>query len=240
MRIIWFGDSWCAGAELASFYGHYNGQLGDRFLGVDPINEYVYYNDEFVKRYRPDLTFPAIISEKLGLDSYNYSRGGASINEMFSFLLEYLKTNLVENDILLFSLPTPWKRCYYIDNDGNVQTFTERNERLILQNQAERGKYDLTIMLNLLYSTCLINKVKPYFFSCWKHIDVLEKICIIPEEHFLFPLSTTLVELSWEDPRIMKINPNFKPCRGHPNILGHQKLAETLIPYINKIIRQNY
>ena len=240
MRIIWFGDSWVAGGELAYVHGSYKGELRDKFLGVDPINDLEHYNKKFIKRYRPDLAFPAIISQKLGLDSYYYARGGASISRMFSFLLKYLKTNLVENDILLFSLSTPWKRSYYIDNDGNEQTFTKTNERLILQNQAERGKYDLTIMLNLLYSTCLINKVNPYFFSCWQSIDFLEEICIIPEEQFLFPLSRSLVDLSWEDSEITETNPNCKPCKGHPNLMGHQKLTETLIPYINEIIRQNH
>lgn len=243
MSFLWFGDSWSLGVELGTTQGQYSGQLGDRLLGINLETEQglKHYLTDVVKRSRPDLAFPALVTKELKLDSYYFTYSGATISRFFHFLLKWLNRPNRGGDIALFALPTPWSRYYYIDNLGQEKAhYNHRKDdnlnRVIHQDQLERGKYDITIMLNLLYSTCVINNIRPYFISCWKPVEVIEDIFIVPKENILLPLTTTMTDISWEQTRLNPTNLNIYPNTNHPNLEGQQKLAKTLIPYINEII----
>ena len=241
MKVFWFGDSWSTGSELAFLTSEYGGQLGDRLLTADPTSEN--YREHFIKKYRPDLAFPALISQDLNLDAYYYVRGGTSINRIYnSFLLDCVKKFDVANSVAIFALPTPWNRFEYYNNEGErVSNWTNKRSNnhelntFMHKVQLERGLYDTTIFINLIYNTCLVHGIKPYFFSCWRKIMTLENLNVVPKENFYFPLDTTLVDLSWESPFISVQNPCIYPNRiRHPNLEGQKKLAETLKTYVKK------
>lgn len=239
MKVFWFGDSWCAGSELVHTTSEYEGQLGDRLLSVEKGSEF--YDFYFVQRYRPDLAFPALITRDLNLDSYYYVKGGSSIYRFYSYLLDAIRRFDVSNSIAVFSLPTSMKRFEYISNDGehvwkNKPGLPKEIPNLMERVQIERGHYDITLLLNLIYNTCIVHGITPYFFACWTKIEIVESFNDVPEENFYFPLSTTLVDLSWDCKNIEKVNnPDIAPNIGrHPNLGGQKKLADTLKPYIKK------
>lgn len=237
MKVFWFGDSWCTGSELVYSTSDYEGQLGDRLLSIN--QEKNWYRDYFVKRYRPDLAFPAIISQDLNLDSYYYVRGAASVYTLYSFLLDAIKKFDVSNSVAIFSLPTTRSRFDYINNNGvhvwkNKEGLSKHITDLMYMVQIERGHYDITLLLNLIYHTCVVRGITPYFFSCWSKILTVESFIDIPKEAFYFPLTTTLVDLGWKCGHIETWNPHISPNAGHPNLEGQKKLADTLKPYVKK------
>lgn len=237
MKVFWFGDSWAAGSELAYTTSKYRGQLRDRLTSVDPFS--VLYKN-FSERNRPDLAFPALITEELNLDSYYYVVGGASIEQFYFFLFDCIKQFKVKDSIAIFALPTQWKRFQYISNDNQFCRHNKKDDivkhELIHKVQLERGYYDTTILLNLLYHVCIANRITPYFFSCWQEVKIIESLNIIPKGNFLFPLSTTLVNLGWESSTVKMHNPDIYPNKGHPNIEGQKKLAKTLLPYVKNAL----
>ena len=237
MKVFWFGDSWAAGSELPYTTSNYRGQLKDRFLTHKSEDCLLPDFKKSAKRYRPDLAFPALITEQLNLDSYYYVQGGASANTFYSWLIDSIKDFEVKDSIAIFSLPTTWKRYEYINNDNVLckNSLTENSE-LIYRVQLERGYYDTTILLNLLYHVCIANRITPYFFCCWQKVKTIESLNLIPKENFFFPLTTTLVDLSWESSVVGKVNPDIYPNEGHPNVEGQQKLARTLLPYVKNAL----
>ena len=237
MKVFWFGDSWCAGSELVYATSEYKEQLGDRLLSVTPEKDW--YRDYFVKRYRPDLAFPAIITQDLNLDSYYYVKGGSSIYRLYSYLLDAIRRFVTSNSIAIFSLPTSATRFEYISNDGehvwkNKPGLSSDIDKLMRMVQVERGHYDITLLLNLIYNTCVVRGITPYFFACWSNVPTIASFNDVPEENFYFPLTKTLVDLSWRSSRIETWNPHISPNDGHPNLEGQKLLAETLKPYVKK------
>jgi hypothetical protein len=261
--ILWFGDSYTVGSELAYFYGQFDLEKH--------ANKIFDLNTVRVERQRPDLAFPTIVSEQLGIDYLILGHGGASIQKSQFILINFIKQKFDKDKkyVAIFALPTQYSRCFYLDSDGKA--FSETNDD-ILAHQLKFGKYEITMTINSIYSICKMNNIEPYFVALWSKIELMDQHSIVPEENWLLPRSKTLVEVSWNfsDPpeswrELFKIKPlerlndnkalqyvshllnvtilsksneTFKkyvfPCANHPNKEGHIKLSETLLELLKE------
>jgi hypothetical protein len=190
--LLWFGDSYVIGSELS----HHYGEMTD-----EKIKEKIFYFDKRIRydRHRPDLAFPVLASDNLGLDYYIVGCGGGSISRIATDLLEFVKNIKQHNKKYkaIFALPTQYSRCFYVDNEHKGFSETDND---ILKHQLRFGRFETTLLINLIYTTCLIYDIEPYFISVWSKIELTEYLNIVPEDRWLLPKNITLVEKSWDFP----------------------------------------
>ena len=228
--LVWFGDSYTVGQELGTHHGGFTtDEYDDRIPSLPIIDR---------QRGRPDLGFPILTSKQLKLDFLLYGAGGRAITGMYCDLLEFTKTKKNGVDyVAVFAFPGPVSRCHYIDNDNNYVNFPDTN---ILRHQLRFHKFETTLNINNIYTTCLAHDITPYFVSTWSRLELLDHYNIVPGANWLLPHDSALTELAWgfSDPpqdwlTILKPNNRvfdtyISPCLNHPNILGQQVLADSM------------
>jgi len=187
--LLWFGDSYTVGSELGHFYGDFE---------KDKYNDKIFYMDSIqIHKHRPDMAFPILVSKELELDYIVLGHSGASIQKLQFTLIDFLKQkfNSDKKYIAIFALPTQYSRCFYIDEKGLVISEPDDD---ILKHQIRFGKYEITMYINSIYTMCKTYNIEPYFLALWSKLDILENYNIVPDENWILPRSTTLVEKSWE------------------------------------------
>lgn len=229
--LLWFGDSYTVGNELGYHYGSFDThEYDDKILSLKGLDR---------KRGRPDLAFPMLVSKSLKLDYLLLGSGGNAITGMYLDLIGFLKTAIdnTKSYTAIFAFPTQYKRCSYIDYKGN---WVNKPDKGILKHQVKYSEFETTLTINAIYSLCVANNITPYFIATWSKLDLIDDINVVPEQTWILPCDTTLVEKSWNftDPpstwrTLFKSNKQIynkfiKPCGNHPNADGQQLLAETL------------
>jgi hypothetical protein len=196
-------------------------------------------------RSRPDLAFPFLVSKKLGKDFLIYAANSRSISRIYYDLIDFVKRHKQINRsyAAVFSLPTQYNRCFYVDNDGN---HTKIRDDKILSHQARYGKYDTTVLINSIYTTCRSVGIEPFFIATWDKIELIDEMALVPDGNWLFGPRKTLVESSYnytlyketkDDPSYRNrelYEKYFLPCKNHPNVHGHEILAVTVYESISK------
>ena len=103
------------------------------------------------------------------------------------------------------------------------------------------GSGKTTLLLNHLYLLCKEYNITPWFISQLSIIKLNYFLNLIPEDRWLVPKNLCLVNKafnidkpisSWRDPGLTQSEEYQKfiaPCENHPNIEGHQTIAELLL-----------
>lgn len=227
---LWFGDSYVLGAEL-------------NYLGPYTLNE---PRHKFVREQdRPDLSFAHIASGRRGNNYINLAAGGSSIEYQLYMLTQFCKSeefNSEENYTAFFCLPFQERR-FTIKNNGE-------SERIHIRRFWHSGKdlnyilYSTTMVLNSIYNLCVRYKIIPYFIPIYSPIHLMNGVIAFPSSCWLVDPSSHLVKeawgleeevKSWRSRKIQK-HPMYqkfvKPCKNHPNLLGHKMLAHILLKKI--------
>ena len=238
--IHWFGDSWTIGDGLARDYGKYSDQLGDSLQSLS------YYHPEKFPKFkdfstsRPDMGFPALVSKKLGVPFTLHGNRGESVSQMMCGLKWWLDDHDASGMTAIFAFPTQSSgRHFYIDNNYKTVQGSWRNVTpLCVDWQKTAGFFDTTVHINLIYTYCLVNNISPYFLCTWKPIKLIPEIDMVPPDRWLLPPSTTLAKKTFGEDTAWAPPPQYCVSKEdtHPNFIGQQKLADTLLPYINEII----
>ena len=229
-KLVWFGDSYTIGQELGRHHGEWpTSKYDDRLPNLEIIDK---------KRGRPDLAFPILASQELGIDFLLYGAGGRAITGMYCDLLHLTKTKQDDmHHVAVFAFPSQVRRCHYIDNDGNPMNHADSN---VMRHQLRFHKFETTLTINSIHNTCVANNITPYYVCTWRQLELMDDLNIVPEENWLLPYDHTLVEHAWhfrdhtgdwleisEDNKWV-FEKYIHPCMNHPNKAGQEALAESM------------
>ena len=233
---LWFGDSYTVGSELAYHYGEYRlNNPAHRFVNTE--------------RERPDLAFTHIVSSVRNKEYINLGSSGSAIGSQLYKLIKFCKTEYdgSKSYTAFFSLPIS-DRFFKINNNGEhiIGNGSDCSNYTIMD--IDYVKYNTTITLNTIYLICKEFNIKPWFFSQLLPIEVFDELDLIPPENWLIPKDSWLLKEAWglNEP-VLKwrwlrtvMNPPVqfveyvKPCGNHPNIQGHEKIADLIIQLLLK------
>lgn len=215
---IWFyGDSWPAGAEL------------------DQISKFPYPH------------FPNLIEKKTGIKTLNRSIPGSG---QARILHQLLNSDIQPNDIAVFSLTVKTRRTYLTkDNKFNEMQFN--GDETIVNHYEDHMNSATTVAL--LYYMCRQRSVTPYFLnlfdSNWLPNTMFNEV---PDLCWIIPPSESVVSMlfdydffhrydhhhegdfqDWLDTKNEKVKKYIRPCIAHPNLLGHEIIADYIIKKLN-------
>jgi hypothetical protein len=206
-KLLVFGDSWPAGGELK----------------------------------QPDTEcFPYVIAQQLGLKLKNYACGGTSTEQAVQRLLN--DVNDWDNSIVLFCL-TGISRSMIIENKQPIELHplvstpaADAYYKYIQSNELD----EFNRLRNVLAAQqfCLQKKTKCLFVSNW---NPLPRHPAIDLTNFYPKTLGEILNLDKNSERAFwatgELNSDYvKPNNGHPNVLGHQKIAEELSIWIKEKI----
>ena len=229
--LIWCGDSWSFGSELSN-----------------------------PKLYR----FPTLISNQLNVDTINLSKPGSSINYLTYKLKQILKLQqkfkTTHNIVVLFGLTVPGRLC--IENDFGSKVIVSPNKfdicafkewgKDIFSNKHIQTQNAITLMF--LADQCRKNHIKFKFFNILSNIndynDTWVSKLLDHSDWLISPQWSTYCSLfdlnnldfrkvhALESTKFGKtiITEFIKPNISHPNIDGHKKITNYMIPYITNFI----
>ena len=214
-KIWWFGDSWIYGAELD-----------------DPVNQ----------------CFANIVSNKLNLEYINLGQGATSIGHLVHTFFKYIN-KIKTTDIVLFFLTN--KTRTFINGKNLMANAWKNTENLHPHNNEwyryfhdeEEEQWMLDRDLMLLHSYC------PHAKFC--NIYTINHSDYIPSEAWLMPSNTciaqivlpyvhkgfilndhpALLDTEWKEQKLYV--EKYLASGGHPNKLGHKKIAEKILGCLN-------
>lgn len=214
MKIWVYGDSWPDGCELENDLG----------------------------QSRPELAFPAMLAQKFNCQVINRAVTGSSQ----PFLIEsFLDSQTQPGDIAIFCLTAKTRRMYRgINNEIVEQQFTH-DEMLVNQYEDERVSAQVCALLYFLSKEI---KVIPYFFNLFDTVRYGNKLQnVIPDNHWLIPQNHSVLSWlfdpvfftrfadhhngdfrEWLDRNCDLVQKYIRPCIAHPNLHGHETIANFL------------
>jgi len=219
MTIWFFGDSWPAGCELEPTQG--------------PEQPYI---------DRPDLAFPAMVSQRLGCKTVTKAVSGSSQQRLVE---HFLDSEISSGDLAIFCLTSRNRRTYKNFNADLVEIMFDNHPLRV--NAYENDRISSQVC-TLLYLLCESKNIMSYFFNLFdtpKYPDRLGGI--IPEDRWFIPRSHSV--LSWafdpvyfsqyadhndgnfrewlatDCPRVKRY---IRPCYEHPNFEGHGVIADLI------------
>ena len=160
--ILWFGDSWSIGDGLGQSSG---------------LVEWM-TNCHWNRNCRPELAFPSIVSSRNRENYRILGNRGETIQQMGCRLKWYLDEFPVEEEtVAYFCFPNYKGRYYYIDNDGKEVRGNPGNcPKHVIEWQDVACKWDATIAINWIYTTCMSKGITPRFLQTWRKIKLIESI----------------------------------------------------------------
>ena len=203
-RLVAFGDSWPAGSELPQH------EMGQRF--------------------------PELVAHNLGMTCANLAQPSTSIDHAVREFLNILPA--LKHSAVLFCL-TAKERGLYFENGAVKELHSQHRDPASLNYYShvyseELGEYQRTKNVLLVQELCARHRV-PCFFVCnWNDTPKHEAINTV----LFHPLS--LVEIlgipNFENSDLFytlrETSPYIVPNQGHPNLAGHQLIAQTLTTWI--------
>jgi len=227
---VWLGDSWTYGSEIDN-----------------------------PKKYR----FTSLIDQNLGIRSINLAKPGISIDYLIFKLkqLEKIKRLYPQHEIIaLFGLTAPYRLCIEDQNLSKLIISPNVYDTVAFKSWGkdifsdQHIKTKNIINLTFLADQCRKKDIKfkfynilcnfkdfegSYFTSYLDESDWLVSSrwsvygSLFDLTDFEFSKTSALEGTSFGKSRIKEY---IYPCRAHPNILGHQKIADFLTNYIKDII----
>ena len=214
-KVIWFfGDSWPAGCELDP-----NGQDN------------------------PAKAFPGIIGQKLNLEIQNKGTTGTSQERMIELFLE---SNIQSKDLVIFCCTAKTRRLYRTASGKIAEIQFQTDETYVNAYEDERISSHCCA---LLYYLAMSRGAIPYFFNlfdCVRYPDSM--YAEIPEANWLIPKTESVLSYlfdpvffhkwnhhhngnfhEWLKTESTLVNTYIRPCRAHPNQVGHETIANFII-----------
>ena len=215
-KIWWFGDSWVFGAELE-----------------DPTNE----------------CFANLVSSELELEYTNLGQGATSIGHLVHTFFKYIN-KIKTTDIVLFFL-TNKTRAFINGKNLMANAWKNKTENLHPHNDEwyryfhddEEEQWMLDRDLMLLYAYCPHAKfVNIFSLNHSSHIpssawlmpsDTCIAQIVLPYVNKGFVLNDhpALLDTEWKEQQVYV--DKYFANGGHPNKLGHKKIAEKILGYLN-------
>lgn len=233
-RFYWFGDSWVTGLEL------------EKLVPLTEVNNYL---------------FGKLVSDFFKADFVNKGDPGSSVDIIpykFTSVVDELQTN----DIVFFCLTASLRTSILLDDSTECKTIRPYNEstdaisKFWYKNidSYQQRLYNYEKVINLLYLWTKELGIKCYFLNLFT-VEPKSIFNVIPDKNWLIDRKSCVAQsiLHVNDPNNAEIvrndMPTLKsedwyyqeqlikkyiyPCDNHPNILGHQKIADILIEKLN-------
>lgn len=233
--LVWCGDSWTRGSNLS--------EQGVR---------------------NKDYRFSTLVNRKLGVDGINLARPGSSISHLV-YKIEQIKRIKKHNPnkkiMVLFGLTVPYRLCVETEqgravpvsiNDFDLAAYKSwasaifnnayaiKESCLALSWVADQCK---KLDLDYRFYNILCNKndfTKSKFSRYLNYNDWL-----IDENWSAFSELFDINNLNFEKVGILESTKHGKKCMEkyylsdkHPNINGHEKIADKIAPYVGKILQE--
>ena len=212
MTIWFYGDSWPGGCELEPEPG----------------------------QTTQDLAFPARVGTLLQTDVVNKSVWGSSQEFMLEALLD---SDLQPGDLAIFCCTVRTRRTYRTADNRFKDVQWQTDENLVNDYEDERVSAQA---LALAYHMTLSRQATPYFFNQFDTVNHVDKMYLeIPDQHWLIPMRHSVLSAlfdpeyfaqwdnhkrhnfyTWMDTESSTVKKYIRPCNGHPNLHGHQTIAE--------------
>ena len=223
MTIWFFGDSWPAGVEL------------DRI-------------PKTTQHSHRDGAFPALVGERLQVDIVNKAIAGSSQESMLESLLD---CNIKKDDIAIFCCTAKTRRLYRRDDGTTHGIQFQHDTTYVNPYEDERVSSHCCA---LLYYLCMSRGCTPYFFNLFDCVRYVDRMYLeIPESHWLIPKEESVLSWlfdpvyfhkydhhhngnfrAWLDTESELVQRYIRPCEGHPNLNGHNLIAEYLVEQLQK------
>jgi hypothetical protein len=206
-NLVTFGDSWPAGAELLE----------------------------------TEVPFGAIMANHYNLDYYTYSKHGSAISDMVLQLKQYLSDFFEKKTTAVFFL-TDFSRVTNFNSKGEQTYFGKTSDNIYYKWYTDYfGMLLANAIIVQLQSICKQNNIEDYYIVGWTKWD-MSFTPGIDLNKIYDRGNTTCLNLfkvynndPTDDPEFILYDYNhyIKPNQCHPNQLGHQKIANELIKWID-------
>ena len=217
-KIYIYGNSWVRGCELSQFVPEMN------HAGKDV----------------PYLAFPARLQELLNIEVINRGVTGSSVVTMVYQFIEQIPST---DDLAIFCCTAKTRRTFFTE-DGNKVEHQFLMDDMIRNNREDHEVHART--LTLLYLLCKNYNVPCYFLHEFDTYNIDNPVLnVIPEDNWLIPKNKSICSevfdneffniydnhhmgnfLEWIESKNENSKEYIKPCVAHPNIKGHQAIAE--------------
>ena len=140
-----------------------------------------------------------------------------------------------------FCLPFQTRR-FLLKNNGSGHVWISKRGFWSDTKDLETIDYTTTLVINQLFLLCKQYGITVHFMPIYCYIDITPAVNIVPDDAWLINRDSTLVEEAWglREPvknwRFIKnrqnndiFTENISPCDNHPNLVGHQRIADLII-----------
>jgi hypothetical protein len=220
MTIWFYGDSWPGGCELEP--------------GPDQTTQ--------------DLAFPAMVSKLLNQPVINKSVWGSSQEFMLEALLD---SDVQPGDVAVFCCTVRTRRTYRTADNKFNDVQWQTDETHVNDYEDERVSAQT---LALAYYMTLTRQATPYFFNQFDSVRYVDKMYNeIPDDAWLIPKNHSVLSAifdpeyfarwdhhkrhnfyTWMDTENAAVKRYIRPSKGHPNLRGHQAIAEFVATELTK------
>lgn len=208
-KLVAFGDSWPAGSELK------NNEMGRRF--------------------------PELLAQNLGIDCVNMAQPSTSIDHAVREFLGVLPD--LHDTAVLFCL-TAKERGLYFEDGAPRELHSQHRDPACLNYYShvyseELGEYHRIKNVLLVQELCRGHNI-PCFFVCnWndrpQHLEI--DLAQFHPQSLVEILGIPNLENSDLFFTLRETSPYIVPNQGHPNLDGHQLIADTLTRWIRPSIK---
>jgi len=235
MTMHFFGDSWAAGCELNGYITHnlkrtksYNKQLAH---ALTHENNCIYLMKE--------LAYPSIVGNMLNEPIDNHGITASSQDRM---LYEFNNANIIQGDDAVFALTAPSRKSCLSDNNEIIDIQWDESDKYLNEYNNDWRSAQTCL---LLYFLCNKLGINAWFFNVFTTIDIKLKNDlwnIIPDDRWLIPKHENIISrifdkhisqwshegnlFDWIMTENDAVKKYIRPCKAHPNLEGHQKIAE--------------
>lgn len=235
MTIHFFGDSWTAGCEL-------NGYITEKLEISTVYNKQLAHaltHENNCMHLMKDLAYPSIVGNILNETVYNHSITASSQDRM---LYEFFNIKIKKGDDAVFALTAPSRKSCLTDNNEIVDIQWDENDKYLNE---YNNNWKSAQTCTLLYLICQNLGINAWFFNVFTTIDkkMNSKLWdIIPKRSWLIPKNENIVSwlfdkdikqwshegnlFDWLNTENNVVKKYIRPCKAHPNLVGHQKIAE--------------
>lgn len=223
--VLWFGGSWLLGTELEKEYGT---------TQVDPI-----VRDRFVE----DSRFTGLVSRYFGWEEINLAQEGISPERLMLEIIDRvdkLSSEDIENCLLIILWPS-FQRYFWIDDTGSMIDVRAVPEYSRWYREVDNYPFQMYTAQRTIWALdCFLRqrRIKYTMMNCeyrvtepW-YLDFPKDNWAIPPEQRISDVLE--VDLDHGYPGEKEKHKYFWPCRAHPNIYGHKRIADKIINYLSR------
>lgn len=262
--LVAFGDSWPWGAEIDSLtspdrIAMLDSVSQEKLTKVlttipDPTTE-----QEHIERsnfIQNAFRYPTLVGQALGVDQVlNLTGHGTSLNHLFLYLMEFKKyydENPGNQYIFLVSLTAEDRDLYFDPLTGDPKEIMPwdgglgRHYKFFHHKNTGDTNWAKNVMMLQMF--CKIHNIPDFYFQAFRPhfteplyrnaID-FSRVYHAGERSFMemFAARENVAESYHTDGEFYQpeIKKYFWPCQHHPNILGHETIAEEIICFIKSL-----